>query len=122
MKSPHSSELIGRRVAEFEVLGKEHDGVKRWVGADMELIIPPLGRFFMNIVTKAQYASEQLAETFADVDSPEQIFAADDDVERRDPFVLNDEEITDEVLHRKFDNRVVEQDLADCLWYQGPLV
>lgn len=43
----------------------------------------------------------------------------DDDL--RPAFVLNDEEITFELLDRKFKGRKVEADLAASMWYDGAI-
>lgn len=112
-------EAIGHHIESFYVLGEERDGKNRWVGADLIANIPPLGRYFLNVVTKQHFANEHVGQMLEDVESPEDLF--DDDymqLERRPPFVLNDEVITEEILERKFQNRVVEADLAASLWIE----
>lgn len=106
-------DVVGGVVVDYAVLGKEVDSTGRWIGADIELVVHPVGRFLLNIVTKARFLDEALETHFEDVSDPHRAY---EHVEEKPPFVLNDKEITDEVLERKFRDRVVEKDLATSLW------
>ncbi len=110
---------LHQRITGFEVRGHERDTNEHWVGADLQLIINR-GRFFVNIVTKAHFANEHLRDTLAMPNDPSELTESTA-IETKPPFVINDVEITDEVMERKFKNRIVEEDLAASLWYEGPV-
>jgi len=110
---------IGLRTEGFVVLGQEWDGERRWVGANLSLAVPPVGIFMVRVVTKLQFGSEEIDRLRYDLDNPEELL--EPRAETRPPFVLNDNEITEEVLGLKFGHREITKDLADCLWYDGPL-
>lgn len=112
------SSPIGHIVEDFTVLGDEFDGDRKRVGVDMELRIRGAGSFFINVVTKDHFADEKLADAFRTVDQPNLLMSDGDSSETKPPYVLNDHEITEEVLERKFQGRVVEADLASSLWHQ----
>lgn len=111
---------VGRRVIAYHVLGEERDGEGQWVGADMLVDVYPAGRFFLNIVTKQHFANERIDRVFSDAEHPEDLLI-EDESESKTPFVLNDVEITDNILEQKFTDRVVAEDLAVSMWYEGPL-
>lgn len=118
-----TKEILGRKISGYQVHGEERDVSGRWIGADLLLEVPPFGRFLVNIVTKSHFANEEITRVLGDVDEPEQLLKAEEGepLVEKPPFVLNDTVITDEILARKFGGRVVEADLAESLWYEGPI-
>lgn len=114
------SEPLGHTVSNYYLLGVEHNQQRRWVAADMELIVHPLGRFFVHVVTKQQYQAEGMLRALETADIPQEV------LEQKmhqsvEPFVVNDEALSADVLDRKFRNRVIEKDLAESLQYSGPV-
>src|SRR5215510_5579707 len=93
---------VGYEVLGFELIGKELDGRQRWVGADVWLHIPPLGRFFLNVVTKERFLDEGFEKFFDDQERPEAIFEGDTNMERRLSFVVNHEVLTLSALNKAF--------------------
>lgn len=108
---------IGHEIAAFTVVGIERDGSNRWIGADVLLDVMEVGPFVVHVLTKQAYVDEQVLRSMSEV---EQLEAEDfEDRERsstQDPFLLNDAEITEEVLQEKFQGRVIRRDLAVSLW------
>lgn len=111
---------VGRKVDRFQVIGEEFDGERRRVGADMLLDVKPIGRFFLRIATKEHYVNDMLETKLSNEDLEKLLTDNQSLGEERLPYVLNDQEITNEILQRKFQDRIVEEDLAATLWYQGP--
>ena len=112
---------IGHVISGFEVGDVEVNNELRWKGAEMTLMVEKIGRFSLYVVTKDHFVEEKLRKTFDDIERPEMVFRGLTYEEEKPPFVLNDEEISDDVLHRKFDKRIVEKDLARSLYYLGPV-
>jgi hypothetical protein len=121
MRNTAEHDPIGYTVTDYALLGQERDGQSRWVGADLAMRIPPVGRFFLNVVTKERYGDECIETVLHDIARPERLLIQDGTTESRKPYVLNDSIITEEILKRKFISRTVESDLAASLWYDGPL-
>lgn len=118
-----TKEILGRTVSSYQIHGEERNVNGNWIGADLLLEVPPVGRFLVNVVTKNNFLNEGINRVLGDVGQPEQLLKTEeqDSGIERPPFVLNDLEITDELLVRKFGNRIIEADLAASLWYEGPL-
>ena len=115
---------VGGVVKSFEVRGQEVDGHNRWVGADLMVCVQPLGRYLLRIVTKDQFGMEQIQDAqLPEADNIVEMLEAyneeDDKPESRPPFVLNDSEITEDVLVKKFTDRQVEPDLAASLFFES---
>ncbi len=113
---------IGHTIQSFDVYGKELDSNANWVGAEMMLAVPPIGRFSLLVTTKAHFLNEGIDEA---LDTDEAVMRVLEhfpgvDLMDREPYVLNDSVLTTQVLDEKFTNRVIRQDLADSLWYHGP--
>lgn len=109
---------IGKQIEEFRILGRELDSSERCVAVDMVTRMNDLSSWVVSIVTKRQYIDQEFAEFHLATDDPEAYFSALKDVESMEshpPFVVNDTEITDEVLNRKFKHRLVEADLAEAM-------
>ncbi len=117
MKSFEERNPLGHIVTGYEIVNRGTDGEGRWVDADLHLSVNGLGQFFVNVLTKQHYLNERLEKTLEETDRPEGLLRDPSELERKPPFVLNDEEITDEVLERKFRGRRVEEDLAASLWF-----
>lgn len=109
---------VGHTISTYELLGIERNQQQKWVAADMELVIYPLGRYFVHVVTKQQYQAESMLNALSNADTPDDVIAYSP-YDRLEPFVLNDGEISRDILDRKFTNRVVEEDLAVSLQYSG---
>lgn len=114
MSSPKSP--IGHSVREFQVVGIEHDGLERWIGADLILAVPPVGRFAVRILTKEAYLDENLAGSLLKIEEMDPADFGDTHDGSRPPYVLNDSVITYDVLIDKFAGRVIRPDLADSLF------
>ncbi len=110
---------VGFTVEAYDILGKE-SADNKWVGADLELVIRPVGRFMLNVVTKEHFANQHLQEALDEIEQLAKMLDDDTTRNRRTPFVLNDDEINYEILERKFRDRKVEEDLAASLLYDGP--
>ena len=121
MSHPLETSSVGNTIESFVILGQERNGKQQWVGADLELRIPPVGRFFLNVVTKGHFANEVLENALSDLGRPESLLGGAEASDTREPFVLNDNVITDEVLQSKFQGRRVEIDLAASLSFMGSL-
>ncbi len=108
---------LGHSIESFEIMGQERDGDARWVGAEMVVRVSTLGGYFLDVITKEHFASEKLKKALDVAADLEEMLTADDDAPQLPPpYVLNDEELTDEILHRKFLGRVIEADLAASLY------
>jgi hypothetical protein len=115
---------LGHIIDGYQVLGRELDGERRWVGADLLLDVHTIGRFLLNVATKDHYVNECLRRSVDELEELEKLLAEPSVAipEEKSPFVLNDKEITEEVLSRTFNQRVVQTDLLDSLFYAGPAV
>lgn len=120
MSGQKEHDPIGQVVTDYTVIGKEFNGENRWVGADLELAVSGLGVYFVNVVTKQHNVNESLEEALENIDRPEGLLEEPTELEKRPPFVVNDRKITEEVLDRKFRDRVVEEDLALSMFYLRP--
>jgi hypothetical protein len=118
-RSPNENDPIGKIISDYRVTGVEMDGNDNWVGADLKLTIPPIGEFVLNIMTRQHSEDEKIRGIFDDIANPHRLL---DDVlpDQKDSFVLNDHVLSDEVIAKKFANRLVAEDLADSLWFVGP--
>jgi hypothetical protein len=120
-RSPNGNDPIGKVIRAYQITGVETDGTGQWVGADIELTIPPIvGRFVVNVMTVRHTIDETIKGVLEDVDHPQRLLEGELP-DQRDSFVLNDKVITDTIIATKFKDRVVEADLADCLWHVVPL-
>lgn len=111
---------VGHRITGFSVLGEERDAKDKWVGADLEIRVEGLGSYLLRIVTKDQHKTETLQEAFGDLERPESLLDHDA-TEVRESFVVNDWQITPDVLITKFGNRIVADDLAESMFYLPPV-
>ena len=116
---------LGCTIKDYQVLAKEAPFGK-WLGADLLLRVPPVGRFFVNVVTAGHFENDIVQGTMDEVRAGEKDLYLEDveailnlTSERKTsrPFILNDEEITDEVLDTKFVDRVVARDLGAAMVY-----
>ncbi len=106
--------LIGHQIAAIEVIGEERNQNGALQGVDLDCYVPPLGHFFLNVVTKTHFADENLEQALQRIKELD----PDDFTEPAEvhlPFVLNDAEIMPDVLRNKFLGRVVAEDLAACM-------
>lgn len=113
-ESSNGSERL--HIKDYRVIGVEHDGSDRWVGADVEVSTLPAGRFIVRIVTKQAFADERMRWSYEEAQSltPEDFI--DDDIERKPPYVFNDNVLTDEILEAKLRDRPVLSDFANSMW------
>jgi len=110
---------LGRPIDSFRVIGDEVDGETNWVGADMLLRVRGAGNFLLTVVTKQRYLDEKLEESLDTEAALEKLLhegIGPTEVAPA-PFVLNDSVITQDLLDRKFNGRIVEEDLAPSLYY-----
>lgn len=119
--TPQAPNPVGHVIANYMVRGCEYDGNNRWIGADIMLDVEDVGLFSVRAVTKQAWLDEERLQMFSDLErlKPDD-FDDMNKLEYRDPFILNDTVITDEVLDLKLRNRVVLKDLADSLWRITP--
>lgn len=113
---PEQNQALGHTIEYYEIIGEEYDTNKKWVGADLDIRVKDVGQFFLNIVTKAHFQEESIEDAFDDVENPEDLLVEEEKPVRMLPFVVNDKALSDEVLERKFANRLIEEDLATSLW------
>ncbi len=116
-------EIIGRKISEVTIIGEEHDGSDKWVAAQIYVGVPltgHLGKYSIELVTKQHFLNLQLQQALNNLDQPERLLdessEAAEAVESRPPYVLNDEELSEEVITAKFVGRVIGQDLAASMW------
>lgn len=109
---------IGLTIAGYQIRAVSRDAENRWIGAGLALQIPPEGTFFLEIVTKWAYARDEVEEVLENIENPAELLRDPPTGGVKEPFVLNDAEITEEILDRKFRGRFVEADLAASLWYE----
>jgi|GEM_PF-2302979 len=115
--------VVGKEINDMLVLGREIDTADHWVGADIEVRIAEVGDFFLTIVTKQWFLDEELANTLERLHNPDAFFASDETIgtqEEKPPYVLNDTELSEDILREKFIGRVVMHDLATSLWPIAP--
>ncbi len=105
---------IGHRIASYEVLGEERNQNDVLHGVDLACYVPPLGHYSLSVVTKLHFADQNLEQALQRIRElePEDFSEA---TEVHHPFVVNDVEITPDVLRNKFLGRVVAEDLAACM-------
>jgi len=115
MNKPNTTP-VGKVIDGLHIVGIERDGENHWVGADLEVNVQGIGSYFLRIVTKEQFLSEKIKNTFEEIKSASPEWFEETAPEERPPYVLNDFEINENVLNTKFMNRKVEQDLAESLW------
>ena len=113
MTSPEN-DPTGRPIDSYTVKGKEFDQ-DRWVGADVLIVVQKVGPFLLNIVTKDAYRNQAVERAVLE---PQELSAEMFAVkpEFRDPYVVNDPELSDEVLKRLL-SRPVSGSLAAALWH-----
>lgn len=114
--SPFEKTVSGYRVKTKEFAGDDPLN-QRWVGSDVVLDIYQSGRFFLNVITRQQHEAEiHLEKELVDDARPEMITTV---TETRPPYIVNESELSKQVLDREFLTHPVQQGLADCLWFDG---
>ncbi|MDB5171213.1 MAG: hypothetical protein JWO35_907 [Candidatus Saccharibacteria bacterium] len=112
---------IGKTIVTADMIGSLEDFQGRCVEAEIVVGVaelPPshiVGRFTLQLATKEHYAIEAVKDTLDGIDEPD-LFVDVDAMERRLPYVLNDAEITEQVVREKFLGRMIREDLAASLW------
>ncbi len=106
---------MGHVITGFAVLGEERDCDGRWVGADVAVGIARIGQFFLNMSTLGHHDNELLEEFLQSREDPEGALAAAY-IETKPSFVVNDPELTQDVLDRELGNRKVDAGLAGTMW------
>ena len=112
---PKQERALGHSIDYYEVIGEERDLSKRLVGVDMHLAVNEIGRFFLHVITKENFMIKNIQETFDERDHPEDLLL-EQTGDSKLPFVVNDLELSDEILEKKFQGRIIEHDLAAALW------
>lgn len=110
---------IGHVITGYDILGTELETGGGFLGADLVLLVQPIGHFAVNVVTKGHYRDASIEAVLDALDRPDKLLQPRSHAARREPFVVNDAIMTPQVLDRHFRNRVVGADLAASLWYEG---
>lgn len=116
---PPEHDPTGHAIVGFRVEGQEQDAHGNWVGADLTLRVKDAGNYLVHIVTKKEYAQQTLEQTYGDLDQPERLLD-NENTEFRPPFVVNDAQLTTDIILTKFGHRVVAKDLAESMFYLPP--
>jgi hypothetical protein len=118
---------IGEKIETVDLVSEERDGSNRLIAAGLFLSArrgedsSDFCRFSLEVMTKNFYADNAIKRTFDAIDAPEQGLAdTATTTEERPPFVVNDQEINEDIIKRKFLGRVIEPDLANSLWELAP--
>jgi len=116
---------VGHVINEVVVRAEQHNPAGKWVGADLALVTyEPPARYIVHVVTKSHFADEQIKSALNVDDTISDVLSGlSSEVVEGEPYVLNDEVLTDEVITAKFVGRTIMPDLAACLSpVSGPTV
>ena len=114
-------ESIGKTIISADMIGSLDDNEGQCIEAEVIVAVGEdpsrvLGKFTVELVTKDFFMQDGLKRTFDALDDPSLHVGEKVVVEQRPPYVLNDANITDEVLVEKFIGRTIKEDLAQSLW------
>lgn len=107
--------LVGKNIDGFFMVGELLDGRDRVVEADLILAVSGLS-CALTVVTKEQLKNRTLETYLKDMDGLNQAgYTPEPTDPEKSPFIINEPDITEEILEQKFVGRNVWPALAECL-------
>ena len=99
----------------IEIVGEERSEAGMMFGADVHMSTTDGHEWLVNVVTKTRYHHEKSKKGDngeLNADAAAELHG----YEQKEPFVVNNRELTEENLRDRFIGRVVRQDLWDAMW------
>lgn len=116
-----SESALGAVIERLIVSAEEFDALERRVGADTVVLTSDARHWLLQLMTRQHFANQEIGGVLEEKEDPGTYIAAHEEgLKRQPPYVLNDAEITNEVLERKFIGREVGEDLAISMIYIEP--
>lgn len=109
------NELVGEHIEAVEIFGQHENEEQLIVEADVMLDVQRVGACALTVMTKGHHRDVTLGEYLEELDSLDRGVIPGEAEEGVEPYVINEDSITPDLLREKFLHQSVWDGLAKCL-------